>query len=234
MGAAMRALRGRAAGWTSSSRSATTTTRRARRAFRANWLGSLRLGERADGLVVAGTLGNHDVRVTAGATSSGSSGCRGATTDGASGTWSFFLLDSNQDRRGAAELARLGPARAPTRAGRSSRCTIPPTAAAPTREAAACGAAGCRSSRGTASTSCSPPTTTTTSASRGARRHLRRPRRRRGRALLRSSGVRAGSPGAVEAHKVHGWLYIRANADRLRVRAIGRGGRVRDAFTIYP
>ena len=41
-------------------------------------------------------------------------------------------------------------------------------------------------------------------------------------------------PRRVEAHKIHGWLYIRATADSLRVRAIGRDGRVRDRFQIYP
>jgi hypothetical protein len=39
-------------------------------------------------------------------------------------------------------------------------------------------------------------------------------------------------PRRVEAHKTHGWLYLRTTADSLRVRAIGRRGRVQDRFEL--
>jgi hypothetical protein len=36
----------------------------------------------------------------------------------------------------------------------------------------------------------------------------------------------------LSARKAHGWLYLLADADSLRVQAIGRGGRVRDDFEL--
>lgn len=41
-------------------------------------------------------------------------------------------------------------------------------------------------------------------------------------------------PGQVVAKKIRGWLYVRASANRMRVKAIGRRGGVRDSFVIYP
>jgi len=41
-------------------------------------------------------------------------------------------------------------------------------------------------------------------------------------------------PRRVDARKRHGWLYLRADADSLRVRAIGRWGGVQDRFALYP
>jgi 3',5'-cyclic AMP phosphodiesterase CpdA len=39
-------------------------------------------------------------------------------------------------------------------------------------------------------------------------------------------------PPRLSARKAHGWLYLLADADSLRVQAIGRGGRVRDDFEL--
>jgi 3',5'-cyclic AMP phosphodiesterase CpdA len=44
----------------------------------------------------------------------------------------------------------------------------------------------------------------------------------------------AGFPRRVEARKVHGWLYVRADNEALRVQAVGRRGRFLDRFRIYP
>jgi 3',5'-cyclic AMP phosphodiesterase CpdA len=40
-------------------------------------------------------------------------------------------------------------------------------------------------------------------------------------------------PRRVRARKAHGWLYLLADADSLRVQAIGRRGRVRDDFELF-
>jgi acid phosphatase len=41
-------------------------------------------------------------------------------------------------------------------------------------------------------------------------------------------------PRRVSARKAHGWLYLLADSDSLLVQAIGRRGRVRDHFELYP
>jgi hypothetical protein len=41
-------------------------------------------------------------------------------------------------------------------------------------------------------------------------------------------------PRRVVAKSIHGWMYLRASATALRVRAVGPSGRIRDAFTLYP
>lgn len=44
----------------------------------------------------------------------------------------------------------------------------------------------------------------------------------------------ASYPRRVVGLAIHGWLYLRATETALRVRAVGPAGRVRDAFAIYP
>lgn len=41
-------------------------------------------------------------------------------------------------------------------------------------------------------------------------------------------------PRRVVGKSIHGWMYLRATAKALRVRAVGPAGRFRDAFTLYP
>jgi hypothetical protein len=41
-------------------------------------------------------------------------------------------------------------------------------------------------------------------------------------------------PRRVVGREIHGWLYLRASAAGLRVSAVGRAGRVRDSFVLYP
>jgi 3',5'-cyclic AMP phosphodiesterase CpdA len=44
----------------------------------------------------------------------------------------------------------------------------------------------------------------------------------------------ASYPRRVRGLAIHGWLYLRATDTALRMRAVGRAGRVRDTFVIYP
>jgi 3',5'-cyclic AMP phosphodiesterase CpdA len=41
-------------------------------------------------------------------------------------------------------------------------------------------------------------------------------------------------PRRLVGREVHGWIYLRALADELRVRAVGPGGRFKDGFSLYP
>jgi hypothetical protein len=41
-------------------------------------------------------------------------------------------------------------------------------------------------------------------------------------------------PRRVVGREIHGWLYVRARAGSLTVKAVGPGGRFRDAVTLYP
>lgn len=41
-------------------------------------------------------------------------------------------------------------------------------------------------------------------------------------------------PRRVVAKSIHGWMYLRATADSLRVKAVSPRGRFQDAFTLYP
>ena len=135
--------------------------------FRANWLDSFGWAA-ADGLLVAGTLGNHDVRVRGGRYEFELLGMPGRYYRRELGQVELFLLDSNRHRRRPARVARSrsrllhraleGRRHAPSRLQlrRLPRRRPRPTPARP----------GLRA--GAASTSCSPATITTTSASRDA------------------------------------------------------------------
>ncbi len=201
-------------------------------AFEANWLDSFGWAA-ADGLLVAGTLGNHDVLVDRGRYEFELLGMPSRYYQRRLGAVELFLLDST--RIDEAQLEWLDAALARSNArwkvggdapSRLQLRRLP-------RQAAGAETAGA-ALRGTRRRPRARRPRSQLPALREARRrHLRRPRRRRGR-LYSLEQCPRWFPRRVEAHKIHGWLYLRATADSLRVRAIGRDGRVRDRFQIYP
>ena len=202
-------------------------------AFSANWLGSFGWAA-ADGLLVAGTLGNHDIRVDGGRYEFELLGMPGRYYQRRLGDVELFLLDSNRLGAEPARLARLGAGCAPGRSGRSWRCTIPPTAAAATSATRACGGDSSRSS------SAHDVDLVLAAHDHNYQRFAGRPASptsstaAAGPASIRCSPCPESFPRRVEARERHGWLYLRADAGSLRVRAIGRRGGVLDGFRIYP
>jgi hypothetical protein len=55
-----------------------------------------------------------------------------------------------------------------------------------------------------------------------------------GAALYEIERCPASYPRRVVGREWHGWLYLRATSKELRVRVVGPRGRIRDAFTLYP
>ena len=201
-------------------------------AFESNWLGSFGWAA-ADGLLVAGTLGNHDVRVDRGRYEFELLGMPGRYYRRRLGNVELFLLDSN--RLGPTQLAWLDSALAAS----DARWKV----VAMHHPAYSCGGyLGDRRVR----------SRLVPIFELGRRRP--RPRRPRpqlpalrqprgvtyvvhgggGRGLYPSSRARTGSRGAVRPEERHGWLYLRADAGRSACARSAAGAASRTASALYP
>jgi 3',5'-cyclic AMP phosphodiesterase CpdA len=201
-------------------------------AFQANWLDSFGWADAA-GLLVAGTLGNHDVRVDRGRYEFELLGMPSRYYRRRVDNVELFLVDST--RIDEAQLSWLDSALASSNA----RWKI----VAMHHPAYSCGAyrGKPRARRRLVPLFAEHGVDLVLAAHD---HNYQRFARRDGVTYVLHGGGGAGLyslercprwfPRRVEALKRHGWLYFRATADSLRVRAIGRDGRVRDRFRIYP
>jgi 3',5'-cyclic AMP phosphodiesterase CpdA len=202
------------------------------RAFRRNWRASFGWAS-AEGLDVLGTLGNHDVRVAGGRYEFQLLGMPQRYYRRRIGDVAFFLLDSNHvGRTQTTWLAR---------ALRASRA--PWKIVAMHHPAFTCGGyVGNPAVRRRWVPLFERHGVDLVLAGHdhnyqrfAARRGVRYVVHGGGGArLYQPNGCPAGYPPRREARAMRGWVYIRANERSLRVRAIDPGGRVRDAFTVYP
>jgi 3',5'-cyclic AMP phosphodiesterase CpdA len=201
-------------------------------AFTANWLGSFGWAA-ADGLLVAGTLGNHDVRVQGGRYEFPLLGMPGRYYRRRIGDVGLFLVDSN--RLGDAQLRWLERVLASSDA--------PWKVVAMHHPAFSCGGylGDPRVRR------LLVPIFERTGVDLVLAAHDHNYQR-----FAQRNGVRyvvhggggarlyplrscpASFPARTKARTTHGWLYLLADAGSLRVRAIGRFGGVHDDFRIYP
>ena len=202
--------------------------------FRAAWRGSFGW-LRPAGVAVAGSLGNHDVRVQRGRYQFATLSMPGPYYRRQFGDVELFVLDSNNVN--AVQTSWLERALASSNCfsgrWRSSTTRLSP-AAATTRTPTSSGA-GCRSSSATASGSPSQDTITTTSGSfRRRGRDVRRSRRRSGSVLpdhrpagrgIRAESARAASTGgstsSSRTSEMIGWT-------------VNMSGRRTDRFTVLP
>ena len=201
-------------------------------AFQANWLGSFGWAA-ADGLLVAGTLGNHDVLVDRGRYEFELLGMPSRYYQRRLGAVELFLLDSTGINE--AELGWLDAALARS----DARWKV----VAMHHPAYSCGAyrGKTRVRRRLVPLFAEHGVDLVLAAHD---HNYQRFARRDGVTYVLHGGGGAGLysleqcprwyPRRVEAHKIHGWLDLHATADSLRVRAIGRGGRVWDQVRIYP
>ncbi len=201
-------------------------------AFRSNWRDSFGWAF-ADGILVAGTLGNHDVRVDRGRYEFGLLGMPRRFYQRRVGDIGLFLVDSTG--LGDAQLRWLDAALAASDA--------PWTVVAMHHPAYSCGGylgdAGVRQRL--------VPIFERNGVDlvlAGHDHNYQRFAARHGVTYVSHGGGGAelyslrGCPGwfphRVAARKARGWLYIHADADSLRVRAIGRWGGVHDDFELNP
>jgi 3',5'-cyclic AMP phosphodiesterase CpdA len=201
-------------------------------AFRANWLDSFGWAS-ADGLLVAGTLGNHDVRVRGGRYEFELLGMPGRYYRRELGNVELFLLDSNQI--GGNQLDWLETALA------SSTATW--QVVAMHHPAYSCGGylGDPRVRRrlvpvfeegGVDLALAGHDHNYQRFAQRGGVRYV--VHGGGGAELYPLRPCPADFPERVEARKRHGWLYIAADATSLRVRAVSRSGEVLHRFRVYP
>jgi acid phosphatase len=200
--------------------------------FRANWLGSFGWVA-ADGLLVAGTLGNHDIRVRGGRYQFELLGMPRHRYRRRVGDVSLFLLDSSRPRRSQARWLDSALARS----------DAPWKVVAMHHPAFSCG--------GYLGTPLVRQRFVPVFERRGvdlvvaAHDHnYQRFAKRKGVTYVVHGGGGArlypprscppSFPRRVRARKAHGWVYLLADAGSLRVQAIGRRGRVRDDFALYP
>jgi len=201
-------------------------------AFRANWLGSFGWVA-ADSILVAGTLGNHDIRVDRGRYEFELLGMPRRYYQRRVGDVSLFLLDSNS--LGKVQLRWLDAALGTTDAtwkvvamhhpayscggylgdGRVRRKLVP------IFERGEVDLVLAAHDHNYQRFARQGGVTYVVHGGGGA-------------ALYPLRKCPESFPRRVDARKRHGWLYLRANADSLRVRAIGRWGRVQDRFALYP
>jgi 3',5'-cyclic AMP phosphodiesterase CpdA len=201
------------------------------RAFRRNWTEAFGWAA-ADGLLVAGTLGNHDVRVDGGRYEFGLLGMPGRYYQRRVGDVALFLLDSNN--LGPAQLRWLGGALARTDAvWKVVAFHHPPFS---------CGGylGDQRVRRALVPLFERHDVDLVLS---GHDHNYQRFRRAGvtyvvhgggGARLYRLRSCPRSFPQRLAARKVHGWIYLRATADSLRVRAVGRWGGVQDDIVLYP
>jgi 3',5'-cyclic AMP phosphodiesterase CpdA len=201
-------------------------------AFHRNWRESFGWAA-ANGLRVAGTLGNHDVRVLGGRYQFDELDMPGRTYRRRVGDVALFLLDSN--RVTAAQARWLGNALAAS----TARWRI----VAFHHPAYTCGAY--RAHPGVLSRWA--PLFERHGVDlvlSGHDHNYQRFAPRRGVTYVVHGGggqrlyplerCPAAYPRRLAGRAARGWLYLRAQDDELRVRAVGPAGRILDAFTIYP
>jgi 3',5'-cyclic AMP phosphodiesterase CpdA len=198
--------------------------------FRANWLGSFRWAA-ADGLLVAGTLGNHDIRVGGGSYEFELLGMPGRYYQQRLGQVELFLLDSN--RLDQAQLVWLDAALDATNALW--------TVVAMHHPAYSCG--GYRGTRRVRERLVPIFAEHEVDVVLAAHDHnYQRFAKRDGVAYVVNGGGGANLyqlrrcpsrfPRRVRAYEKHGWLYLRARSNALVVRAIGPRGGVQDRLDI--
>ena len=201
-------------------------------AFRANWLGSFGWAA-ADGLLVAGTLGNHDIRVDRGRYEFELLEMPARYYRRRLGEVELFLLDSN----------RLGPNQRDWLETALAASTAPWKIVAMHHPAYSCGGyVGDTRVRDRLVPIFKRGGVDLVLA--GHDHNYQRFARRGGVTYVVHGGGGAGLyplrkcpesfPRRLEARKKHGWLYLHADTDSLRVRAIGRWGGVQDGFELYP
>jgi 3',5'-cyclic AMP phosphodiesterase CpdA len=201
-------------------------------AFRANWRDSFGWAA-AGGLVVAGTLGNHDVRVRNGRYEFGLLGMPRRYYRRHIGNVDLFLLDSN--RLNERQLDWLDSALASS----TARWKV----VAMHHPAYSCGGyLGDPRVRSSLVPIVQRRDVDLVLA--GHDHNYQRFTPRRGVTYVVHGGGGAelyslrrcpsSFPRRSRALRTHGWLYLRASASSLRVRAIGPGGGVKDVFDIYP
>jgi hypothetical protein len=200
--------------------------------FSTNWLGSFGWVA-ADGLLVAGTLGNHDIRVDRGRYEFELLGMPKRFYTRRLGDVQLFLLDSN--RLGDVQMRWLDSALASSDALWKVVAMHHP--------AYSCGGylgtPGVRSRlvplfahHGVDLVLAGHDHNYQRFAQRGGVTYVVHGGGGAGLYPLRKCPI--SFPRRVERRKAHGWLYLRASTDRLRVRAIRRSGAVLDRFAIYP
>jgi hypothetical protein len=203
-------------------------------AFTANWLGSFGWAA-ADGLLVAGTLGNHDVRVRGGRYEFPLLGMPGRYYRRRVGDIGLFLVDSN--RLGRVQLHWLETVLASS----DARWKV----VAMHHPAFSCG--GYLGDPRVRSLLVPVFERTGVDLVLAAHDHnYQRFAERNGVTYVVHGGggarlyplrrCPASFPVRTKARKAHGWLYLQADAGSLRVRAIGRWGGVHDDFQLtgYP
>ena len=200
-------------------------------AFRRNWRAAFGWA-RADGMLVAGTLGNHDVRVDGGRYEFGPLGMPGRYYRRRVGDVSLFLLDSNN--LGAAQVRWLDWALA--------RTDAPWKVVAFHHPPFSCGGylGDLRVRRALVPLFERRDVDLVLS---GHDHNYQRFRRAGVTYVVHGGGgarlypLRScprSFPSRLAARKARGWVYLRATADSLRVRAIGRWGGVQDDLVLYP
>jgi 3',5'-cyclic AMP phosphodiesterase CpdA len=201
-------------------------------AFESNWLGSFGWAA-ANGLLVAGTLGNHDIRVDRGRYEYDLLGMPRRFYRRRLGDVELFLLDSN--RLGRTQLAWLDSALASSDALWKVVAMHHP--------AFSCGGyLGNRRARNRVMPILELRDVDLVLAAHD--HNYQRFASREGVTYVVHGGGGAGLyplqkcpdwfPRRVKARKERGWLYLRADADSLRVRAVSRWGGIQDRFRVYP
>jgi hypothetical protein len=201
-------------------------------AFEANWLGSFGWAA-ADGLVVAGTLGNHDIRVNGGRYEFERLGRPSRYYQRRLGGLELFLLDSNQ----------LGPNQRTWLQTALTGSTARWKVVAMHHPAYSCGGyLGDERVRSKLVPIFEQGEVDLVLAAHD--HNYQRFSERGGVRYVVHGGGGAGLyplqpcpdsfPRRVEARKRHGWLYLQAEAGSLRVRAVSRQGEILDGFRIYP
>ena len=201
------------------------------RAFRRNWRAAFGWAA-ADGLVVAGTLGNHDVRVDGGRYEFGLLGMPRRYYSRRVGDVGLFLLDSN--RIGEGQLGWLNRALA--------RSAAPWKVVAFHHPPYSCGGyLGVRSVRRLLVPVFERHDVDLVLS--GHDHHYQRFRRRGVTYVVHGGGgaplyplvtCPRSFPPRLAARRGHGWVYLRATPTALRVRAITRWGRAHDRLVLYP
>jgi 3',5'-cyclic AMP phosphodiesterase CpdA len=201
-------------------------------AFRRNWRASFGWA-RARGLQVAGTLGNHDVRVNGGRYEFDLLGMPRRYYSRRVVDVAFFLLDSN----------RIGPTQTAFLRRRLAASTAPWKVVAFHHPAYTCGAyRGHLAVRRRWVPLFERYGVDLVLSGHDHNYQRFAPRRGVTYVVHGGGGARlyplercpARYPRRLRGRKVHGWVYLRATESSLRVRAVGPAGRVWDRFTIYP
>ena len=201
-------------------------------AFEANWLGSFGWAA-ADGLLVAGTLGNHDIRVNGGRYEFELLGMPSRYYQRRLGSVELFLLDSN----------RLGPSQRDWLEAALAASGARWKVVAMHHPAYSCGGyLGDERVRRRLVPIFEQGEVDLVLAAHD--HNYQRFAESGGVTYVVHGGGGAGLyplqpcpesfPRRVERRKRHGWLFLRADAGSLRVRSISRLGEVLDGFSLYP